>query len=187
MIEDAFTPKAQVGQLNVTGMISDSNYYIKNIQKFLQDSNIKALLLKIDSPGGFPGSSQNIFMEINKFKEKKPVVAFIENMGTSGAYNIAVAANHIISSPSALIGSIGVWLQVPPNIKHLGEDWKIKFVDIHSGEYKTAGSPFKDMTPAEKKHLQEVSDDSYAQFIKDISSSRNLSVKNQKEWAEGGW
>ena len=185
MVEDAFTPKTQIGQLNITGLISDSNYYVKNIQKFLQDSNIKALLLKVDSPGGFPGIAQNVFMEINKFKEKKPVVAFVENMGISGAYNIAAAANHIIASPSSLIGSIGVWLQVPPNVKHLAQDWKIKFVDIHSGEYKTAGSPFKDMTSAEQKHLQNVSDDSYDQFVKDIATSRNLSVKNQKEWAEG--
>jgi len=184
-IEEAVSPKTHVGYLKITGMITDSDYYVKHINQFLKTPHIKALLLKIDSPGGFPGSAQAVFSELNKFKQKKPIVAFIENMGTSGAYNIAAACNHIVSAPSALVGSIGVWLQVPPNIKYLGEDWKIKFRTIQSGTYKTAGSPFKDMTPDETLHLQRVSDDSYDQFVNDIAQSRNLSIKDHKIWADG--
>ncbi|MBU1007522.1 signal peptide peptidase SppA [Candidatus Dependentiae bacterium] len=184
-IEEVVVPKTHVGHLKITGLISDSSYYVKHIQKFLKAPHIKALYLKIDSPGGFPGSAQAVFNELKKFKEKKPIIAFIENMGTSAAYNIAAAANHIVAAPSALVGSIGVWLQVPPNIKYLGEDWKIKFRTIQSGAYKTAGSPFKDMTLEETTLLQSVSDDSYNQFVKDIAQSRNISIKNHKIWADG--
>ena len=184
-IEEMLSPKSHVGQLTINGFISDSSFYIHNIHKFLKDPEIKALLLKIDSSGGFPGSAQAIFNELNKFKEKKPVVALVENTCASAAYNIAAASNYIISSPSALIGSIGVWLQMPPNVKGLTDDWKIKFRHIQSGKYKTTGSPFKDDAPEEISHLQKVSDDSYNQFVKEIAQSRNLSLKNQGEWADG--
>lgn len=184
-LEEAVAPKTQIGYLSVNGVIADSTFYVNNIQRFLKAPEIKALLIKIDSPGGFPGSAQAIFSALKRFKEKKPVVAFIENMGTSAAYNIAVATNHIVASPSALVGSIGVWMQIPPNIEKLAEDWKITFRTIQSGSYKTSGSPFKAMTPEEKAHLQSVSDDSYNQFVKDIATSRNLSVKDHKIWADG--
>ncbi|MCK4517707.1 signal peptide peptidase SppA [Candidatus Babeliales bacterium] len=184
-IDDAISPSTHVGYLNISGMLVDSTFYTKNIQRFLKAPEIKALVVRLDSPGGLPGSAQAIFQELSKFKEKKPVVAFIENIGASAAYNIAIASNHIIATPSALVGSIGVWLQVPPNIKYLAEDWKVKFRNIQSGEFKTSGSPFKDMTASEKKHLQEVSDDSYNQFITDVAKSRNLNVKDHKIWADG--
>lgn len=184
-LEEAVAPKAHIGYMTINGLITNSSFYSKEIRKFLKSRHIKALLLKIDSPGGLPGSSQVIFGELQKFKEKKPVVAFIENIGASGAYNIAIAANHIVASNSALVGSIGVWMQVPPNVKGLAEDWKIKFRTIKSGEFKTAGSPFKEMTPEEKKYLQGVSDDSYDQFVKDVAQSRNLSVDDHKIWGNG--
>jgi len=185
MIEDAVVPKTHIGYLKVNGLISDSTFYINNIKKFLKSDNIKALLVKVNSPGGFPGTSQTIFSELKKFKTKKPIVAFIENVGTSGAYNVAISANHIIAAPSALVGSIGVWLQLPPNVKGLAEDWKIKFRTIQSGKYKTSGSPFKDLTPEEHEHLQMVSDDSYNQFVSDVALARGISAKNHAVWADG--
>jgi protease-4 len=183
--EDIATPKAHIGYLNVNGIITDSTYYIKNIKKFLKTPYIKGLLVKIDSPGGLPGSAQTIFNEIKKFREKKPAVAFIENVGTSAAYNVAIGCSYVVCAPSALVGSIGVWLQVPPNVQKLAEDWKIKFRNIQSGKYKTSGSPFKPMTEEEKKLLQSVSDDSYNQFVKDVAQNRGLSAKNHTKWADG--
>jgi protease-4 len=185
MLEDVVTPKTHIGYLKVDGLISSSSFYLKNIKKFLESDHIKALLVKVNSPGGFPGTSQTIFSELKKFKTKKPIVAFIENVGTSGAYNVALAANHIIAAPSALVGSIGVWLQLPPNVKDLANDWKIKFRTIQSGKYKTSGSPFKPLTPAERAHLQMVSDDSYNQFVADVAQARGLSAKNHTVWADG--
>lgn len=184
-VEESVAPKTKVGYMKVGNVIADSTFYVKNIKKYLKDPNIKALLLKIDSPGGLPGTAQTIFSEIKKFKEKKPVIAFIENIGASAAYNIAIACNHIVASPSALVGSIGVWLSVPPNIKDLAESWKIRFRTIKSGKFKTAGSPFKSMSPEERAYLQNVSDESYKQFVKTVASNRKLSPKNHEKWANG--
>ena len=184
-IKDAMEPKSHVALINIKGVISSSDFYTKNIRKYLKDENIHALLLKIESPGGVPGSAQAIFNELKTFKEKKPVVAMIENIGTSAAYYISAASDHIIANPSSLVGSIGVWLNLPPNIKGLADRWDIKFRNIKSGKYKTIASPFKDDSPDELAQLQSVSDDSYNQFVKDIAESRNLSLKNKTEWADG--
>lgn len=184
-IADHISPKTQIGQITITGEISDSAFYVKSIHNFLKSPDIKALLIKIDSPGGAPGSAQAIFNEINKFKTQKPVVAYIENVGASAAYNIAAASSHIIANPSSLVGCIGVWFQIPPDIKDLGESWKIKFRTIQTGKYKTTGSPFKAMTAEEAAHLQWVSDDSYNEFVKEMAAARNISAEKHTEWADG--
>jgi protease IV len=184
-IKEVTEPKDHVAQLELKGFIGNSTIYIKEIQKYLKDPTIRAMLLKIESPGGFPGTTQTIFNELKKFKEKKPIVAMVENMATSAAYHVASVSNHIIANPSSMIGNIGVWLSMPPNVKELTDKWGIKFTQIKTGEYKTAGSPFKDSTPEELQMLQSVSDDSYNQFIKDVADQRNLSVKKHTEWADG--
>jgi len=144
----------------------------------------KILTIKIDSPGGLPGASQAIFNELKLFKKEKPVVTFIENVCASGGYYIACASSHIVSTPSALVGSIGVVLNLG-NIKHLLEDWKIKFHYIQSGKYKTAGSPLKDATPDELAYLQKLSDGNYDQFLKDVAESRKIKRDQYKTWADG--
>src|SRR3972149_3612260 len=117
-IEDAFFPKAHIGYLPINGFIGESNYYIKCIEAFSKAPEIKGLILRINSPGGYSGSCQVIFNELKKFRTKKPIVAFIENAGASGAYYIAMTANTVIASPISLVGSIGVFMELP-NVKEL--------------------------------------------------------------------
>jgi protease IV len=181
----AMEPKTLVGQLNVKGPISDSTFYVRQIHKFLKDKNVKALFLKIDSPGGTAGSSQAIYKELLKFKEQKPIVALVENVAASGGYQVAAASNYIIAPSPSTIGSIGVWLSIPPNLKGISDKWDIKFRHIQSGKYKTAGHPFREDNEEELSFLQSLSDDAYNQFLKDMASARNLSLKNKSEWAEG--
>jgi len=183
-IQEAITPRTQVGYLTIRGLMEDSSFHVKKIHKFLKDPNIKALFLKISSPGGLPGTSQALFNELNKFKKEKPVVALIENVCASAAYYAACASNHVICAPSALVGSIGVFLTLP-NIKELLEGWKIKFDFVQTGKFKTAGSPLRDSTPEELLYLQKISDDTYNQFIKDVAQSRNLDLQKHKVWADG--
>jgi protease IV len=165
-------------------MITDSTFYVKQIKKFLDDDEIKALFLKIDCPGGTPGASQAVFEEIKNFKKYKPVVVLTENVCASGGYYMAAAANKIISPASALVGSIGVYLQLP-NVKKLLENWNINFEFIQSGEYKTAGNPLKEVTDKDISYLQNISDGSYKEFIKDMANSRNLDITKEKTWANG--
>lgn len=183
-ITDLAVSKSEVGQLTMSGLIVDSSFYVKKMQKFLKDPDIKALFLKIDVSGGTPGASQALFNEIKLFKKEKPVIVYVENVCASGGYYIASAADHIVSTPSALVGSIGVVLNLG-NIKHLLEDWKIKMGYIQSGKYKTAGSPLKDATPEELAYLQKLSDGNYDQFVDDIAQARKLDKAKYKEWADG--
>ncbi|MCF7799453.1 signal peptide peptidase SppA [Candidatus Babeliales bacterium] len=183
-IKDALIPKTNVAYLNIKGLIEDSTFYVKKIHEFLKDPNIKALLIKMESPGGVPGSSQAIFNELKKFKEKKPIVTLIENVGASGGYYIACASNHIIANPSSLVGSVGVLMQLP-NVKGLLDNWNIKFSYVQSGKFKTAGSPLKDLTPEELSYLQNLSNENYEQFTKDVAQSRSLDLKQQDVWANG--
>ncbi|MBD3231073.1 signal peptide peptidase SppA [Candidatus Dependentiae bacterium] len=182
--QELIIPRTKVAKLNIKGIINSSTFYIKKMEKFLNDNEIKALLINVDSPGGLPGSSQAIFNAIKTFKKEKPVVIFSENVCASGAYYFAAAADYIITSPSAMIGSIGVLAQIP-NIKGLLYDWKIKFENIQSGKYKTAGSPIQDLNKYEEEYLQEISDQAYKQFINDVAQSRNLNSDDYKKWADG--
>ncbi len=183
-IVDAIRPKTEVGLLKIDGVLYDSSYYLNKIEAFSKDDNIKGLILKINSPGGMPGSAQAIFAELKKFKKKKPVVTVVENLCASGAYYIAASSDKIIANPSSLIGSVGVILELP-NVKDLLNSWKIKFNYIQSGKYKTAGSPLKDTSSDEITYLQKLSDNTYTQFATDVAQSRNLSEKDFSKWADG--
>ena len=95
-IKESMYPKTPVGTLRITGAITDGGFYIKYIEKYLKDPEIKGLLLRIDSPGGYSGSPQAILNELKKFKKKKPIVTVVENVCASGSYYIAAASNDII-------------------------------------------------------------------------------------------
>ncbi|MFH1831510.1 MAG: signal peptide peptidase SppA [bacterium] len=183
-IKETLKPKAHVGLLKITGIIHDSSFYTKHIEKCEKDPEIKALFIKIESPGGMPGTAQALYNEINAFKKKKPVIVLVENVCASAGYYVASAANTIIASPSSLVGSIGVLMQIP-NVKKLLDNWNVSIGYIQSGKYKTAGSPTKEMSKEEEVYLQKLSNSAYLQFVKDIAQSRNLSDKAQEKWANG--
>jgi protease-4 len=183
-LEEAMSSKVHVGYLKIKGVIADSAFYNKKIDEFSKDPEIKGLILKIDSPGGLPGSAQAIFNELKRFKKNKPIVVITENMCASAAYYIAASGNKIICAPSSLVGSIGTVMQLP-NVKDLLENWRVKVDYVQSGSYKTAGSPVKKMSPAEHEYLQALADDSYQQFVNDVATSRGLSLKKSKLWADG--
>jgi protease-4 len=182
LIEDSTSAKVQVGVLNITGILTDASFYERKIEQFSKSSDIKGLILKINSPGGYPGTAQEIFNELKKFK--KPIVVVVENMCTSAAYYIAAGGNYIVCNPSSMVGSIGVLLELP-NVKDLLNSWKIKFNYIQSGTYKTAGSPLKETSEEERVYLQSLADDTYKQFIADVATSRKISEKEFPVWANG--
>ncbi len=180
----AFVPRTYVGALQLRGMITDSRYYTKQINKFLKNDDIKGLVIHIDSPGGTPGSPQAIFNDLKKFKATKPVVVVIENIAASGAYYVAAGANKIICAPSSLVGNIGAYFQLP-NVKGLADNWKVSMNYIQSGAYKTAGSPFKDISPKEAAMLQSVTDDTYRQFTADVAAGRGIKLADVATWGDG--
>lgn len=179
--------KAKVGVIPIKDMIYDSSDSIKYLKKFFKDPNIKAIVLNIDSSGGTPGAAQAIFGEILALKKhySKPIIAFSQDLCASAAYYIACAADAIVMQPATLVGSIGSFIGVP-SVEGLMDQLKVKYNIIKAGEYKTAGSPFKDLTPEQRAMLQSVADDSYAQFVADVKAMRpRLAELDYKVWAEG--
>lgn len=181
--------QTKVGILPIKGVLSDGTYYIKQLRKFFENDEIKAIVLKIESPGGAAGTSQAIFNEIKELKKTvspKFVLALIENVAASGGYYIAASADCIVATSSAFIGSIGAYIP-HPDFKDFINQYKIDYEVIKAGEYKAAGNPLLHLTDKQRQHFQEVTDNVYAQFVKDIATERaKASISSDSNiWAQG--
>jgi len=175
----------RVAIVEVHGVIDNSTDVIRQLRKYGQDSSVPAVVIHIDSPGGAAASSQEIYEEINKIREKgKKVVASMGTVGASGGYYVACAADTIIANPATLTGSIGVIFQFPVAeelLKKIG----IKYEVVKSGENKDMGSWARSMTEKERKSLQSVVDDTYDQFVEAVSTSRRMEKEKVLEIADG--
>lgn len=180
--EVGFGPK--VGVVEISGVIADSREILEQINAFAENDAIKSIVVRIDSPGGAVGPSQEIYREIRKTIEIKPVVASMGTLAASGGYYVAAAANGIMANPGSITGSIGVILGYT-NFEALFEKIGLYPVVIKSGEYKDIGSPVRKMTEAEKTLLQEFSDVVHTQFIEDVAAGRNLPAAEVRGIADG--
>jgi protease-4 len=180
-------PETQVAIIAVKGVLHDSAYINKYLAKYFKDSDIKAIMLKIECPGGSAGTSTAIYNEIMQLKKehKKPIISLVENVCASGGYYIASATDYIIAPGTAMIGSIGAAFPYIFQLKTFIEYYNIHALTLKAGDYKNTGNPLTDATVQELGMLQGVLDDSYAQFSEDIAHARNLSLDTKKEWANG--
>jgi len=180
--EVGFGPK--VGVIEISGVIADSREILEQIKAFAENDAVKSIVLRIDSPGGAVGPSQEIYREIRKTIEAKPVIASMGTLAASGGYYVAAATNGIMASPGTITGSIGVILGYT-NFEALFEKIGLTPVVIKSGEYKDIGSPVRKMTASEEKLLQEFSDNVHTQFIEDVAEGRNMPVEKVRGIADG--
>lgn len=184
----AFTHKMPLGGkvalVRIEGIILDSRDVIAELKDYSEDSSIKAVVLRINSPGGGVAPSQEIYEEIKKLKEKKKVVVSMGSVAASGGYYIASPADLIVANSGTLTGSIGVIMEIP-NFEGLMEKIGVKTQIIKSGKHKDIGSIFKSMTDEDRKILQSVLDDVHDQFIKAVSESRGMTYEDVKELADG--
>lgn len=181
------TQKTMVGVLPIKGTLCDSAYYIKQLNQFFKDPEIKAILIKMECPGGAAGTGQAIFNELVALKQENPkhVEVLVENVCASAGYYIACAADHITTPGAALIGSIGTSIPYIFQLKDFIEQYKIKYTSVKAGAYKTVGDPFLTMTPQETALLQSLAQDSYEQFVHDVARQRSLIITQTDEWANG--
>lgn len=181
------SPKTKVGVIPIRGELSHSGWITKQLHSFFSNSDIKAVLLNIESCGGAAGTGQAVAQEILTLKKKfpKPIIALSENACASGAYYIAAATDHIICSGQALVGSIGSYLPHLFQLNEFIEKHNIGYALIKSGAYKAGTDPFVQMSDTDKAHLQAVVDDSYEQFVQDVAQNRKLALQNASEWADG--
>lgn len=182
-----FDQRTSVGVLPIKGLLTDSSYCVRHLTEFFNDTSIKAILLKIECPGSTAGTGQAIFTEILNLKKEhpKPVIVLVENTCTSGAYYIACACDHIIATPSALIGSIGVAFSSLFQVKSFLENYKVGYLPLAAGVNKNAGNPLVDQSSENIAMLQSLLDDSYEQFTQDVAHARKLPIATASQWANG--
>jgi protease-4 len=180
----SLTTGNKVAVLPVTGLIADSESTIEQLRKFSKDDSIKAIVLRINSPGGGVGPSQEIYEEVRKLKGKKVVVASMGALAASGGYYIACAAQKIYANPGTITGSIGVIMQFV-NVKDLIEKIGLKGMVVKSGVFKDIGSPVRDMKPEERELLQGVIDNVHSQFIGAVAEGRKMDREKVAKIADG--
>jgi protease-4 len=174
----------KIAIVEIRGVIAQSSGIIDEIHQYLEDDGVKAIILRIDSPGGGVGPSQEIHREVLKVKEKKKIVTSMGSVAASGGYYIACASDLIVANPGTITGSIGVLMEFT-NIEELFKKIGIKGVVLKSGEHKDIGSPFREMTYEEKRIIQEVIDNVHQQFIKAVAQGRKLDCSKVTQIADG--
>jgi protease-4 len=163
----------KIAVVEIQGVITQSFPVIEEIHHYLADDAVKAIILRIDSPGGGVGPSQEIYREVVKAKQKKKIVTSMGAVAASGGYYIACASDLIVANPGTITGSIGVIMQFS-NFEELLKKIGVKGVVLKSGEHKDIGSPFREMTPEEKQIMQETLDNVHQQFIRAVADGRKL-------------
>jgi len=179
-----FISGEKVGVVEITGVILDSKEIIENIKAFREDKDVKAIVLRIESPGGGVGPSQEIFHEIRKTIKKKKVVASMGAVAASGGYYIAAGTNGIVANPGTITGSIGVIMGYT-NFQEIFRKIGLTPVVIKSGEFKDIGSPVREMTEKEKKILQNFVERIHRQFVNDASKGRGMDFEKMMALADG--
>lgn len=180
----AFETGEKVGIVEVEGVILSAGQVIEDLKGFREDDAIRAIVVRIDSPGGAVGPSQEIFREILKTAETKKVVASMGSVAASGGYYVAAATEKIFANPGTLTGSIGVIMSYT-NFQDLLGKIGLSPVVIKSGEYKDIASPVRPMEEEEKRILQEFADDIHQQFIDDVAAGRKMKTEAVAQLADG--
>jgi protease-4 len=174
----------KVGIVEINGVITDASETIRLLKIFREDEAIKAIVLRVESPGGVVGPSQEIYQEVRKTVPTKKVVASMGAVAASGGYYVAAAADGIIANPGTITGSIGVIMGYT-NFEKLLEKIGLTPVVIKSGEYKDMGSPTRKMTPQEEEALQYFVDQTHNQFVKAIAEGRDMDLGLVASLADG--
>ena len=181
---DIFSSKEGVGIVELKGLIISSEQTLKQLTEFRHDPNVKSVVLRIDSPGGSVGASQEIYKEVMRTNEIKPVIASMGSMGTSGGYYAALGAENIIANPGTMTGSIGVIVKFP-NLEGLFEKIGYRSEVIKSGPLKDVGASNRPMSEEERKLMQDLIDNVYGQFVRDIAAARGMEEDLIQELADG--
>jgi protease-4 len=175
--------KVAVVDLNFT--IISSEPIVKQFKDFGEDESIKAIILRVNTPGGGVAASQEMYEAIRKVRDAgKPVVVSISSLGASGGYYAACGGSIIAADPGSLVGSIGVIISLT-NFKDLAEKLGVSETVIKSGELKDAGNPLRELNEKDREYFQSIVDDSYDQFLDVVSRERKMDKEKLKEYANG--
>ena len=174
-----------IGLVKVEGVILDAEPVVKEIERFGEDGNTAALIVRIDSPGGGVAASQEIYEAIKKVREGgKFVVASMASVAASGGYYVACGADTIMANPGTTTGSIGVIAELL-NTTELLNKIGVKFEVVKSGKFKDSGSPWRPFTEDDRRYFQSYVDDAYDQFVGVVARERGLEKREVMKYADG--
>jgi protease IV len=174
----------KVGVVELTGTISDSKDVIGQLHELRKDNSIKAIVLRIDSPGGAVAPSQEMYQAVMRTKKHKKVVCSMGTVAASGGYYVASACDKIYASAGTITGSIGVISEFP-HVQQLMALAKVDVDTIKSGALKDSGSPLRAMTEKERTFFQGFVDGVYEQFLDDVSAARKIPKETLRPLADG--
>ncbi len=170
---------SKVGIVTLEGELTNADEILKELRKFQKKTSVRAVVFRINSPGGAVAPAQEIYREITKTRKKKPVVASIQTMGTSAAYYIASSADRIVCSAGTITGSIGVIMMLA-DLEKIMDRVGLNVKVIKAGKYKDIGSMFRPLTDEEHKILQDFAVEIHEQFIHDVAKARNGKINEHQ-------
>ncbi len=181
-----FSTEDRIALVRVEGVILDAQTTIGELKRFSENPSIKAIVLRIDSPGGGVVPSQEIHDAVKRIRSKnnKAVIASMGSVAASGGYYIAAATDRIVANPGTLTGSIGVIMETA-NVEGLLQKIGVEGIVIKSGKYKDVGSPLRKMTEEERGLMQAVMDDVHKQFIEAVAEGRSIELPVAQALADG--
>ena len=176
--------KTGVGLIEVKGMILDSKETVRQLRYFLKQDAVKAVVLRVDSPGGIVAPSQEIYAEVKKFAAKKKIIVSMGSLAASGGYYISAPSTMIYANPGTITASIGVILKLS-NIETLMDKIGIKSHTLKTGKYKDSGSPLRHFSAEDSAMLQSVIDNTHQQFVRAVAEGRKLPIEDVRKIADG--
>lgn len=190
-LSDADTEDVEFGSggtvavIELNEPITSSQNIVRQFKRYRENVGVRAIVFRIESPGGGVAASQEIYEEVKKTRAYgKPVVVSMGSVAASGGYYVALGANKIVANPGSITGSIGVisqFMQVDGLLDKIG----VTSTTIKSGKLKDAGSPFRPMNADDKKYFQEMIDDVYDQFVSAVAEERKIDKASVKKIADG--
>jgi protease-4 len=174
-----FLESNKIGVVTVEGELTSADETLKELRKFQRRGSVKAVVLRINSPGGAVAPAQEIYREVIKTRKKKPVVASMQTMGTSAAYYIASSADKIVCSAGTITGSIGVIMMLA-DLEKIMDRVGLNVKIIKAGKYKDIGSMFRPLTDDERNILQDFAAEIHEQFIHDVAKARKGKIEEKQ-------
>jgi protease-4 len=174
----------RVGVVEVVGIIADAKTTLKELREFAESDSIRAIVVRVDSPGGSVGPSQEIYEAIKRLRDKKHVLVSMGSIAASGGFYIACAGEKVYANPGTLTGSIGVISEFP-NVSALLKWAGVTMQTVTAGKMKDSGSPFREMTADERAYFQSMLEDVHDQFISAVASGRNVPETEVRKVADG--
>ncbi|MEY2669153.1 MAG: hypothetical protein RJA59_1791, partial [Pseudomonadota bacterium] len=180
----------RIGVVDIKGPIGmgrgtvEAEPLLKIVKRYADDTDMRAVVVRIDSPGGAVGTSQEILDGLRRLAEDKVVVCSMGNLAASGGLLVAMGCDRIVAEPGTLTGSIGV-ISTFPNLRGLLQRFDVEMNTVTAGKMKDAGSPFRDFSAADRAYWQELADRIHRQFIQAVAEGRDLTVEQVAKFADG--